>query len=387
MSGARPDPHSMARGADGLSLRLAWRLALRELRGGLGGFYVFLICIALGTGTIAAVNSLAYGLTDGIRAEGQSLLGGDASFSLIHRQASADEEAFLRQEGRMSLVATLRAMARTGEGEQTLVEVKGVDGAYPLYGNVDLRSGRALGEVLRPGANNGPIPAIVESTLLDVAGLKTGDRFSLGRLDMVIADVITREPDRLSGGIAFGPRVMVPADSLEASGLVDTGSLVRWHYRVAGHHVPLDDQALQGLVDRANKRFPAAGWRVETRIDAAPGLRRSIERFAQFLTLVGLTSLTVGGVGVANAVRVYVVRKRATIAILRSLGAPASLVLATYFVQIVLLAGLGIGVGLLLGALAPPIAGLLLAGLLPVSALFSLFPDWHPVKFRLKTVE
>ena len=151
----------MAGGAGRLSLALAWRLALREMRGGLGGFYVFLICVALGTGTIAAVNSLAYGLTEGIRAEGQSLLGGDASFSLIHRRASADEEAFLRQEGRVSLVATLRAMARTGEGEQTLVEVKGVDGAYPLYGDAELRSGRALSEALRPEVTGGFIPAVV----------------------------------------------------------------------------------------------------------------------------------------------------------------------------------------------------------------------------------
>ncbi len=351
---------------------LAFRLALREMRGGLRGFYVFLACIALGTGTIAAVNSLAYGLTDGIRAEGQALLGGDASFSLIHRQASAEELAYLERQGRVSTVATLRAMARTPDRRQTLVELKGIDGAYPLYGQTELRSGRPLDDALSEAG--GRIPVLVEASFLETMKLAVGDPFSLGRLDVYVADVVDREPDRLSGGIGFGPRVMVPVEALAGSGLVDTGSLVRWRYRVAGPDGPLADAALDKLVADAEASFPSAGWRIETRTDAAPGLRSSIDRFAQFLTLVGLTSLAVGGVGVANSVRAYLSRKRQTIAVLRAMGAPGRLVLGTYFIQVLILAVIGIAAGLCLGALAPPVAGWFLADFLPVSGLFRLFP-------------
>lgn len=355
---------------------LALRLALREMRGGLRGFYVFIACIALGTGTIAAVNSLAFGLSDGIRAEGQAILGGDASFSLIHRQAGAEERAFLEERGRVSSVATLRGMARTLDGErQSLVELKGIDGAYPLYGTSELRSGRPLQEVLAASAAGGEVvPAVVEPSFVETMGLSVGDRFTLGRLTAEVSDIIAREPDRLSGGIAFGPRVMLPIAALDRSGLVDVGSLVRWRYRIAGATGPLTDEALKALVDDAKAAFPSAGWRIETRTEAAPGLERSIDRFAQFLTLVGLTSLAVGGVGVANAVRAYLARKRETIATLRALGAPARLVVATYFVQIVLLSLIGIAIGLVLGALAPPLAALFLADLLPVSGLLRIFP-------------
>lgn len=431
-------------------LALALRLALREMRGGLRGFYVFLACIALGTGTIAAVNSLAYGLTDSIRAEGQSILGGDVSFSLIHRQASPEERAWLEAAGRVSTAATLRAMARPEAGKQTLVEVKGVDTAYPLYGAPRLASGRPLGEVLQlaavdgaagsglaatspdvgsdnatgaptratvstanslsqtpggpasdarrtpaerdepakradtaagasPGARSGgaatlEVPALVEPAFLTQTGLAVGDTFALGRLTVRIADVLDFEPDRLSGGLAFGPRVMLPVDALERSGLVGTGSLVRWRYRVAGRDRPFSDSALDALVKDANAAFPSAGWRVELRSEAAQGLRQSIDRFAQFLTLVGLTSLAVGGVGVANAVRAYLAGKRATIATLRAMGAPARLVVATYFAQILMLASIGVVIGLVLGALAPPIAAVFLADLLPVSGLEGVFP-------------
>jgi len=351
---------------------LAFRLALREMRGGLRGFYVFLACIALGTGTIAAVNSLAYGLTDGIRAEGQSLLGGDASFSLVHREASAEEFAYLGRQGLVSTVATLRAMARAPDRRQTLVELKGVDGPYPLYGEVVLQSGRTLDGVL--GGDSARVPVVAERSFLETMDLAVGDPFSLGRLEVFVADVLEREPDRLSGGIAFGPRVMLPVDALDGSGLVDTGSLVRWRYRVAGADGPMAEDALETLIADAEAAFPSAGWRIETRTDAAPGLRSSIDRFAQFLTLVGLTSLAVGGVGVANSVRAYLSRKRETIAVLRALGAPGRLILATYFTQVLILAAIGIAVGLCLGAVAPPVAGWLLADLLPVSGLFRLFP-------------
>ncbi|XWN32016.1 MAG: FtsX-like permease family protein [Devosia sp.] len=369
MTAVAIDAEKPSRRGAPLSL-LAWRFAWREMRGGLRGFYVFLACIALGVGTIAAVNSLATGLSQGIAAEGQSLLGGDVAFSLIHRRASDEERAYLDTQGIVSEVATLRAMARTEGASQTLVELKAVDNLYPIYGSLDLASGRPVAEVM----NTGNPVAVVDESLLATADLAIGDTISLGRLNVEIADTIDREPDRLAGGIAFGPRVMIAVDDLEASGLVRTGSLVRWRYRVAGADGQMGDGALQSLVADARERFPAAGWRIETRTEAAPGLRRSIDRFAQFLTLVGLTSLAVGGVGVANAVRAYLAKKRATIATLRSLGSSGALVVRIYLVQILLLAMIGTVFGLALGAIAPPVAGLFLADLLPVSALFSLFP-------------
>lgn len=361
-------------GAGGANLGLALRFALREMRGGLRGFYVFLACVMLGTATIAGVNSLAKGLSDGIAAEGQALLGGDISFSLIHRQASEDERAMLAGLGRLSTMASLRAMARTGAGKQTLVELKGVDGAYPLYGALKLRGGRELGEIFAAATPDGPVPAAVDPSLLTVADLSVGDTFSLGRLTMEVAAVIDSEPDKLSGGLGLGPRVMLPVEALERSGLVDEGSLVRWHYRVAGEAGMLSADEIKRTVAAANEAFPSAGWRVETRGDAAPRLRESIGRFAQFLTLVGLTSLAVGGVGVANAVRAYLDRKRLTIATLRSLGAPAGWVTQLYLVQILILTAIGIAAGLVLGAAAPPIAAAALAGVLPTSALVAVFP-------------
>ena len=117
---------------------LPLRFALRELRSGLNGFYVFILCIALGSMAIAGVGSLAASLTDGLAREGRVILGGDLAFTLIQREIAPNERAFLQERGQVSSAATMRAMARTPNGQATLVEMKAVDAAYPLFGQIKL---------------------------------------------------------------------------------------------------------------------------------------------------------------------------------------------------------------------------------------------------------
>src|SRR6476469_10190137 len=133
---------------------LALRYALRELRGGLRGFYVFIACIALGVMAIAGVGSVSASLSDGLAREGRTLLGGDVSFVLFQREAKPEEVAFLRSRGTVSSAATLRGMARSAEGQLALVEMKAVDEAYPLLGPLTLAPPLPMSELLaeRDGA-------------------------------------------------------------------------------------------------------------------------------------------------------------------------------------------------------------------------------------------
>ena len=145
---------------------LPLRYALRELRGGLSGFYVFISCIALGSMAIAGVGSLAASLGGGLAREGQAILGGDIAFSLIQREAVPNERAFLESKGKLSVAATLRAMARGADGKATLVEMKAVDGAYPLFGEAKLDPVFPLADILaqRDGAFGAVLPFVVSWT-------------------------------------------------------------------------------------------------------------------------------------------------------------------------------------------------------------------------------
>lgn len=353
----------------------AWRFALRELRGGLRGFYVFLACIALGSMTIAGVNSVSRAMIDGILAEGQTILGGDVSFSLIHREAEPAERAYLESLGAMSRIATLRAMARKPDTlDQTLVEIKAVDDVYPLYGSMRLSEARDLDEAL--AAEGTEFGGVVDVALLARLGLSVGDRITIGEATIRIDSIIETEPDRVGGGIGFGPRLMISHAALSASELVQPGSLVRWHYRIRLSETgPSAMGPVRTLIADARDQFPKAGWRIRSYANAAPGLQRQIQRFSEFLTLVGLTALIIGGVGVANAVRAFLDSKRSVIATFKCLGAPGGFVFRVYLIQIMLLAAAGIAAGLVPGAIAPFIAGSFLAEILPIGDHIRVYPD------------
>lgn len=351
---------------------LALRFALRELRGGLKGFYIFIACIALGVAAISGVNSVSRALTEGISQEGQAILGGDLSFRLVHRQAEDDERAFVSDLGTVSEIATLRAMARrTDTADQTLVELKAVDAIYPLYGALELQSGQALDTALE--RQNGVWGAVAELALLARLDVEVGDTLELGRTSVVITDVVETEPDKLAGGMDFGPRLMISARALEDTGLVQPGSLVRWHYRVRIDPAP-SIGALKEIEEVAEQTKADAGWRIRSRANASPGLQRSIDRFAQFLTLVGLTALVVGGVGVANAVRAFLDTKREVIASFKCLGATGGFVFQVYLVQMLILAMIGIVIGLVAGAIIPFAAGAAFANVLPVKLATAIYP-------------
>ncbi len=289
-----------------IALRLAFRFAWRELRGGLRGFGVFIGCIALGVMAIAGVGSVAASLNDGISGAGRVILGGDLAFALIQREASDAERAYLDAHGKVSVAANLRAMARTGDGRSTLIEIKAVDGNYPLFGTVVTNPACRLLHLFAP--TDGAFGAAVDPTLLTRLDLKTGDRITIGGAVFELRAAVTGEPDKLAGGIGLGPRVLMSETALRATGLLQPGSLMRWQYRLRLPDAAASDSAVAALEKQAQNEFPDAGWEVRTRSKASPQLERNVERFSQFLTLVGLTTLLVGGVGVANAVASYLAR-------------------------------------------------------------------------------
>ncbi|WP_407522248.1 ABC transporter permease [Methylobacterium oryzisoli] len=369
------------RPARGFRLPLTLRLALRELRGGLRGFAVFLACIAIGVTAIAGVSSISRSLTEGLAREGRRILGGDLAFSLIHREAAPAERDFLAGQGRVSVVAFTRAMAVAGEKGAALVELKAVGADYPVLGELGTEPALPMQDLL--AERDGAFGAAADPALFARLDLKVGDRITVGSATIVLRAVLTNEPDKIANGIGFGPRLLTSEGALRASGLIQPGSLNRWIYRV--QLADPSDARIEQVMAQARRTLPEAGWEVRSRLNADPRFSRSVERFTQFLTLVGLTALMVGGVGVANAVRAFVERKRPSIATLKSLGAPGGQVVGLYLTQVMLIAGLGIALGLLAGAALPfgieaafgsvlpvPLSPRLAPGELAVAALYGL---------------
>ncbi len=355
------------------SLALAARMARREMRGGLKGFRIFLACLLLGVAAIAGVQSLSEALMTGLERNGRSLMGGEVELRLIHRSATEEESGWLRENSaRFSHTTEMRGMVRSAENpdQRRLVELKGVDDAYPLYGSLELESNEDPQALLADREDVRGV--LVDRGVLDRLELDRGDRVELGESRFQIRGVITHEPDRTTRAFTLGPRVMISQEGLEQSGLAQPGSLIYHHYRL---DLP-EGEGVESWKERLNARFPDAGWRVSDLSNAAPGLDRFVNQITIFMTLVGLTSLLVGGVGIANAVRSFLQSRRATIATMKCLGATARMVFMTYLLQIMVLALAGILGGLLIGAMTPLVFGPLLAERLnyPIATGVYLYP-------------
>lgn len=349
-------------------LSLSWRFAKRELRSGLKGFRIFLACLALGVGVIAAIGSIRASIEAGLTREGSSMLGGDAEMSFTYRFANAEERAWM--EGiadEVSEVADFRSMAVVGD-ERALTQVKAVDGAYPLTGVLRLAPEIPVEEAL--AGSDGLPGGLIERVLADRLGLVPGDTFRLGTQDLRLMALIENEPDAAASGFTLGPRTIVATQALESSGLLQPGTLYSSKYRL----ILPQGASLETLKEAAETQFADTGMRWKDSRNGAPGITSFVERLGGFLVLVGLSGLAVGGVGVSAAVRAFLAGKTETIATLRTLGAERQVIFLTYFLQIGVLALVGIALGMSIGGFGPVLVGPLIAAQLPFPAVFSVYP-------------
>jgi putative ABC transport system permease protein len=344
------------------------RLARRDLRGGVRGLRIFLFCLALGVAAISGAGLLATGMRTGIEAEAQRLLGGDLSLAVSQREITAEQKAELQAFGTVSHAVEMRAMARAENSQRTLVEVKAADDLYPLFGAVESEPPQPLAAAL--AAKNGVYGAIADANLLARLGIAIGDRLEVGDAKIIVRGTIVREPDRVASVLVLGPRLLISDKALVATNLVQPGSLTRHLYRLK----LAEGKTVGHVTESLKTRFPDAGWRLTLPEEVTPGLKRFLDNITMFLTLVGLTSLLTGGVGIANAVSAHLESRMKTIAILKGIGASGQLVFQTYFLEVAIIAGVGIFLGLLLGSFVPPIGRHLLAGQFPVEAQLGLYP-------------
>lgn len=355
-----------------MNTRMAWKLARRELRGGIRGFRIFLACLALGVAAIAAVGTVRASIEAGLAREGKTLLGGDAEMEFTYRFATDEEKAWITENSTaFSEIVDFRSMVavdRNGTTERGLTQVKAIDHAYPLVGAVQLDPAMSLDDAL---TGNGTLPgAVMERLLVDRMGLAPGDTFKLGLQEFVLSAAVTRIPDAAAGGFSLGPRTIVRTEALAGSGLIGPGSLYETEYKL----LLKEGADLIAVAQEASDLFDSAGLRWTDSRNGAPGIARFVERLGAFLVLVGLSGLAVGGVGVSAAVRAYIGGKTTVIAILRTVGADRGTVFLTYFFQVAVLSVIGIVIGLALGALVPVALGPIIEAQLPIPAAFGIYP-------------
>jgi putative ABC transport system permease protein len=345
-------------------MRTAWALALRDMRGGLKGLRLLIICLFLGVAGLAGVGSLSNAITAELDARGQEILGGDIELRVLQREATAQERAAFAKLGTVSETIRMRAMAaRPDATASVLAELKSVDDRWPLYGKVTLAPG-ALAQ--RPAG----LDAIVAPALAERLSLKAGDMVRVGEAQLRVIGLVADEPDRVGEGFTLGPSIIVSRAGLDATKLVQPGSLFASRYRL---RIPAGQDA-HALAEKLDERFHDANFEVSDRTNAARGLRRFVDQLGQFLTLVGLTALIVAGIGVGNGVASWLDQRRPGIATLKILGASSATIFRIYLIQVAIVATGATLAGLAVGAAVPTIVGQLAGDALPVAPRAAIYP-------------
>jgi putative ABC transport system permease protein len=363
---------------------LAFRLARRELRGGVRGLWIVLLCLALGVSVIAAVGTLRAATDRGLATDGRRILGGDLEVESGSQPLPATLRDWLRARGAtLSSVVQMRSMLVANDGQRQLVELKAVDPAWPLVGEAQIAPKPEPVTPPLAGGNQGAQPQrvvttaladhglLAEQVILDRLNLHPGDTVRLGNASFTVRGALISEPDRVAAPLILGPRVLIASDTLASTGLIVPGSIVQYALRAT---LPNPDTA-PAVLAALRQTFDDEGWRIRDPHDAAPGVTRFIDQTSLFMTLVGLTSLLVGGIGVANGVRAWLDARARTIATLRCLGASSGLVFAVCLIQVMALAMCGVAIGLVIGTLLPIAMADWLKDVLPVPPVLGIYPS------------
>jgi putative ABC transport system permease protein len=340
--------------------RFALRLALREGRHGLRRVGVYMGSITLGVAALVSIHSFRDDFARSVQEEADVLMGANARLSddvPFTPTVRAIVDSLIEAGVPTARVTTASSMVMAPKnGSVRLLQVRALDAGYPYYGEVTTRPAGRWGAHLEQGR------VLVDPAVLTQLDVEVGDSLVIGRERLLIAATVDDLPTDVGYQTAIGPRVHISQETLERSGLLGFGSLARYEVFL----VMPDLEERRAVRDRYRETLRADGVRWRLAEEQAQSLSNGVLFLGRFLALVGLAALLLGGVGVASAIHVYIREKRASIAVLRCIGAGQATAFLAYLLQAVWLGLLGAGAGVVVGVAAQELMPIVLAGVLPV---------------------
>ncbi|HEY3042914.1 MAG TPA: FtsX-like permease family protein [Vicinamibacterales bacterium] len=331
-------------------MKFILQMAVRETRAAWRRLLFFFVCIAVGVAAIVALRSVIHSVRDVLGTEARALVAADVTINTTRDWTPAANDIIDRRLAEANAIARTETistptMARPADESRTvarMVELKAVQRAFPFYGSVTLEGGQSYSHALLE--NRG---ALVRPEVLTSLGLNVGDGLVIGQTRFTIRGVVASEPGRGIGNFSLGPRVFVDFADVPSTGLLGVGSRATRQLLVK---VP--DEHIDDLVERlrADLRGEFAGTRSYRSNEDQIG--RDFDRAENYLSLVGLIIVILGGIAVSSVTRVFILQKIRSIAVLKCVGARSREVIAIYILQVMALGLAGSLLGVLLARLA-----------------------------------
>ena len=347
-------------------MRFVVRMALREIRASWQRLLFFFVCIAIGVASIIAIRSVIQSVRATLAGEARALLASDAMLTsnrpwsepVLARMAAEQQAGRVLARSEAVELPTMVRPAQSSKATSRMVELRAVQAEFPYYGTLAV-DGRRYSHDLLKGQG-----ALVRPELLPQLGVNVGDRLQIGTQTFEIRGLITAEPGRRLGAFTLGPRVFIDHADLASTGLLTFGSRASYQMLL---RVP--DPVLEPLADSLRDAFANEFVGIRHYRRSEDQIGENLTRAENYLSLVGLVVLILGGIGVSSVTRVFVQQKVRSIAILKCVGSTTPQVLSIYMTQVLLLglAGSALGVALAAAVIAavPSFVGEL-AALLPI---------------------
>jgi putative ABC transport system permease protein len=326
-------------GASPLPWAAAFRIGWRELRAARAKFLFVVMAVAVGVGALTGVRGFSWSFRRMLLKDARTLMAGDLS-ARIFALPAAQQQTVLDQLARRGvertwITETVTMAAAEHAPDPLLISVKAVDPrAYPFYGEVKLEPPRPMREALDSHA------VAVSSDLLLRVGVKVGDSLRIGGQEFRIVGVVASEPDRMTGTLNVGPRVLVTREGLDRTGLITLGSRAseRFLFKLPASGTP-GVAEVRAILKKAFPEATLADYR-----ETHPIITRGLDRSTTFLSLIGLIALVIGAMGVASAMHGHLEQSLDSIAVIKCVGGRSGQVIRIYMAQTLLL---GLGGGLL----------------------------------------
>ncbi|PZP56830.1 MAG: glycosyl transferase family 1 [Micavibrio aeruginosavorus] len=358
------------------TLRWAWR----DMRGNWRHFRLVILCLFLSLMSVTAVQVTGASVLKSIDEQANVILGGDWVLRQLYAPVGEEARTWLKSRGAdLADTTEMRVMLINPQTKDaSLVELKGVDQKYPLYGEMKIESS---GQDFQSNLEKG---IIIERSLGERLGVDIGNMLQLGDAQFKLVAWIGKEPDRAGGGrFGLAPRAFISNENLKTTMLEQPGSMVYYDLRLRWQK----NKDLSVLKKDFLEAFPESDWRFTDTEKASPQIQRQVNNIVQFLTLIGLSALLIGGIGIANGMRAYFQTRLVTIAIFKSIGMKTNVIRGIYLWQILAIGILGTLLGVLIGCGLPMIVAPQIQSFLPFPVSVYVAPSAIavPLSFGLLT--
>ncbi|KPM33126.1 ABC transporter, permease protein [Croceitalea dokdonensis DOKDO 023] len=317
-------------------LKMAWR----DGRASGKRLLLFIGSIVLGIAAVVSIQSFSENLKDNIALQSKALMGADYRID-SNQPPSTKVQAIIDSLGGANAKSIgFPSMAVFPKnGNTKLVGIRGVEPGYPFYGDLETNPEEAAQTYHKENT------ALVDATVMLQFNLKVGDSVKIGNTMFSIAGSLVSAPGSNGVSASIAPPIWIPYQSVQSTGLVQTGSRIRYEY----YFLANAKQNLEELDKVVDPQLDVENADLDTHLSTGQRLGRNYANFGNFLNLVAFIALLLGCVGIASSVHIYIKEKLRSVAVLKCLGATRNQTFLIYLVQIAAMGFLGGVLGVLAG--------------------------------------